>query len=462
MSPRRRKIHKTPQQIQPAVQRGTITIERLAHGGRGVGYLDGLTVFVPRTAPGDVVDVRLTDWRRRYAFGEVTALHQASPVRVTAPCPFYDDCGGCHLQHLSYTQQLRLKTAQIRDSLARIGKLPDVPVAPTLGCPKPFGYRNKVLYHYDRQKHALGLVQRRGDSIIDLPECRISDPRANTVMHRLRALAAAQPTLHQTLRHVQVQVGQRTGEVLVTVIVCAAIPAQVQHQVWEALRDIATGVWMHVKTQETPAVFHGTSTLIGGEEAIHERLGAHTFRIEPEAFVQVNTMQMTRLYELVCAYAALEGHEVVLDLYSGAGAVAFQLAPLCARVYAVEVNRQASLLAIQQAQRDGVANCQFRTGKVERILYRYMAQQLRVDLAVLDPPRAGCRPEALQALVSMRVPRIIYISCSPPTLARDLRLLHDQGYRTTIVQPLDMFPQTYHIECVALVEYAAASPEPTR
>jgi 23S rRNA (uracil1939-C5)-methyltransferase len=354
---------------------------------------------------------------------------------------------------------LRLKTAQVRDSLARIGKLPNVPVAPTLGCPKPFGYRNKVLYHYDLQRHALGLVRRSGDGIIDVPECRISDPRANTIMQRLRKLAASQPALHQTLRHVQIQVGQRTGEVLVTVIVCTALPAHVQQQVWKALRDTATGVWMHVKTQETPAVFRGTSTLIGGEEAIHERLGAHTFRIEPEAFVQVNTVQMTRLYDLVRAYAALEGQEVVLDLYSGAGAVAFQLAPLCAQVYAVEVHRQASLLAIQQAQRSGVANCQFRTGKVERILYRYMAQRLHADLAVLDPPRAGCKPEALQALVAMHVPRIIYISCSPPTLARDLRLLHDQGYRTTLVQPLDMFPQTYHIECVALVEYTGAVPE---
>jgi len=449
MARRRRKIHKTSTQIQPSPQQGVITIERLAHGGRGVGYLDGLAVFVPRTAPGDEVEVRLVEQRRRYAFGEVVALRQASPLRVQPPCPLYDNCGGCHLQHLSYTQQLDLKTAQVRDSLTRIGKLPDVAVFPTLGSPRAFAYRNKVVYHYDRQRQSLGLINRNREGILDIPHCRISDPRTDTVMARLRTLAAAQPRLGQTLRHVQVQVGQRTSEVLVTVIVDTALPMALQDLLWTHLRDCATGLWMHVKTRDTPAVFHGPSTAIAGAAAIHERIGPHRFRIEPEAFVQVNSTQMERLYYLVRDAAQLQGQETVLDLYSGGGAIALLLAPDCARVHAVELHRQATLVALEQARLLGVDNCEFRTGKVERILFRYLAQGIKADLAVLDPPRAGCRPDALRVLAMMAVPRIIYISCSPPTLARDLRLLQDHGYRSTGVQPLDMFPQTYHIECVA-------------
>ncbi|HEY7493412.1 MAG TPA: 23S rRNA (uracil(1939)-C(5))-methyltransferase RlmD [Candidatus Tectomicrobia bacterium] len=448
--PRRgRKIHKTRPQVQPALSGGTVTIERLAYGGDGVGHLDGLTVFVPRTAPGDVVDVRLTNQRRQHAFGEVVTVHHPSPWRVPAPCPLYDHCGGCHLQHLGYAHQLAVKTTQVRDCLERIGKLPAVPIASTLGSPQPFAYRNKVLYHYDSSSGALGLVERHGPHILDVPHCLLSDPRADAVMAQVRALAATESALRQSLHQVQVQVGQRTAEVLVTVIVRQVLAPDLQHLLWEHLHHLATGLLLHVKTQDTPAVFAGTTTAIAGAEVIHERIGTHRFRLEPQAFFQVNTVQMERLYQLVWEAAALRGEEIVLDLYSGGGTIALTLAPHCAQVYAVEVSRQATLLAMQQAREFGVTNCDFRTGKVERILYRYLAQGLRPDLAVLDPPRAGCHPEALQALARLRVPRLVYVSCSPPTLARDLRRLDDLGYRTTGIQPLDMFPQTYHVECVA-------------
>ena len=449
MTQHRRKIHKTPAQVQPEPTGGTVVIERLAHGGYGVGALDGLTVFVPRTAPGDTVEVRLTEYRRRYAFGEVVRLHQVSPWRVPAPCPLYERCGGCHLQHLPYAQQLVHKTAQVRESLERIGKLPAVPVAPMLESPQPLAYRNKVLYHYDEASDSLGLVGRQAAQILDVPHCLINDPRADAVMARLRALLPSQPALRRVLHQVQVQVGQRTGEVLVTVIVRAALATAVQRQLWDSLRELATGLCLHLKARQTATVFEGTTHLIAGAQVIHERVGPWRFRIEPQAFFQVNTEQMERLYALVQEAATLTGDEVVLDLYSGGGTIALTLAPHCGTVHAVEVNRQATLLAMQQATALGVTNCRFRTGKVERIVQRYLAEGIRADVAVLDPPRAGCRPEALQALALMRVPRLVYVSCSPPTLARDLRRLHDLGYHTLGVQPVDMFPQTYHIECVA-------------
>jgi len=427
----------------------TMIIERLAHGGYGVGHIDGMAVFVPRTAPGDLIEVRLVDQRRRYAFGEMLSLHEASPWRVSPPCPLFERCGGCHLQHLPYSRQLDLKTTQVRDSLTRIGKLPDVPVSPTLGSPAPFAYRNKVVYHYDAERAALGMVERGSQRILDIPNCLITDPRANAVLDRIRTVAASQPAFQQTLKHVQVQVGQRTGEVLVTVIVAVPLTTPVQQALWNGIGDVATGLWMHVKTHDSPAVFNGPSTAIAGAEAIYERLGEQRFRVEPQAFMQVNSAQMERLYALARQHAQLQSHDVVLDLYSGSGAIALSLAPSCASVYAVELNRQASLMGMEQARLLGIENCHFRTGKVERILFRYLAEGLRADLAILDPPRAGCQAEALHALARLRVPRMVYISCSPPTLARDLRLLHDLGYRTLGVEPLDMFPQTYHIECLA-------------
>ena len=433
---------------------GIMEITRLAHGGQGVGRLDGLAVFVPRTLPGDVVDVRLTERRKRHAFAELLALREASPLRVTAPCPLYDRCGGCHLQHLGYEDQLADKTQQVHDCLTRIGRLPDVPVLPALGSPQPFGYRNKALYHFDAASNALGLIERGKSAVLDVPHCLIGDARIDSVMARLRGLAAQEPSLPRVLHQVQVQVGQRTGEVLVTVIVRGEVPERVQRQLCESLRDLATGLLMHRKTATTPAVFHGVTSHLAGSAVIHERIGDLQFDIEPEAFFQVNSAQTERLYGLVRAAAQLQPDDVALDLYSGGGSITLTLAPHCAAVHAVEINRQATLLAARQAAALGIANCEFRTGKVERILYRYLAQGIRPQVAVLDPPRAGCRPQALEALAKMRVPRLVYVSCSPPTLARDLRLLTDLGYRTESVQPLDMFPQTYHVECLATLSRA--------
>ena len=466
--PRRRRRQHTPADTPPVeplegtpdqVRGRPLEITRLAHGGQGIGHLDGLAVFVPRTLPGDVVDVRLTDRRKRYAMAELLALREASPRRVTPPCPLYDRCGGCHLQHLGYDDQLANKAQQVRDCLTRIGKLPEVPVLPTLPSPQPFGYRNKALYHFDADSNALGLIERGKSAVLDVPHCRIGDTRIDSVMARVRSLAAQEPALRRVLHQVQVQVGQRTGEILVTVIVRAELPVPVQRQLWESLRDLATGLLMHRKATTTPAVFDGMTTHVAGSAVIHERIGDLRFDIEPEAFFQVNSAQTEHLYGLIRSAARLRPDDVVLDLYSGGGSIALTLAPHCAVVHAVEINRQATLVATRQAATLGIANCEFRTGKAERILYRYLAQGIRAHVAVLDPPRAGCRPQTLEALAKMRVARLVYVSCSPPTLARDLRLLADLGYRAESVQPLDMFPQTYHVECLATLS-RTASPNP--
>ena len=454
--PRRRQRPRPPADALPCEPlEGTLEITRLAHGGQGVGHLDGLIVFVPRTLPGDVVDVRLTERRKRHAFAELLALRQPSPQRVAPPCRLYDRCGGCHLQHLGYDGQLANKTQQVRDCLTRIGKLPDVPVLPTLASPYPLRYRNKALYHYDADRNALGLIERGKSAVLDVPQCLIGDGRIDAVMARVRGLAGQEPALRRVLHQVQVQVGQRTGETLVTVIVRHDIPARVQRQLWESLRDLATGLLVHCKATTTPAVFDGVTIRLAGNAALHERIGDLRFEIEPGAFFQVNSAQTERLYGMVGAAARLQPDDVVLDLYSGSGSIALTLAPHCAAVHAVESNRQATLLGVRQAAALGISNCEFRTGKVERILYRYLAQGIRAQVAVLDPPRAGCRPQALEALAKMRVSRIVYVSCSPPTLARDLRLLADLGYRAENVQPLDMFPQTYHVECLATISRAA-------
>ena len=212
--PRRRQRPRQPADALPCDPlEGTLEITRLAHGGQGVGHLDGLAVFVPRTLPGDVVDVRLTERRKRHAFAELLALRQPSPQRVEPPCRLYDRCGGCHLQHLGYDDQLANKTQQVRDCLTRIGKLPDVPVLPALPSPQPFGYRNKALYHYDADRNALGLIERGQSAVLDVPQCLIGDGRIDAVMARVRGLAGQEPALRRVLHQVPGSGGpaHRTG-----------------------------------------------------------------------------------------------------------------------------------------------------------------------------------------------------------------------------------------------------------
>jgi 23S rRNA (uracil1939-C5)-methyltransferase len=309
------------------------------------------------------------------------------------------------LQHLPYARQLAYKTAQVQDALGRIGKLPEVPVTAMRESPQPFHYRNKVLYHYDAARGALGLVARHKAQILDIPHCLLNDPRADAVLARVRTLAATHPALHRVLHQVQVQLSQRTGEVLVTLLVRATLAIALQRQLWDSLHDLVTGLFLHVKTRQTPELFDGTTSHIAGSQAMHERVGPWLFRIEPQAFFQVNTVQMEYLYALVQDAAALQGHEIVFDLYSGGGTIALSLAPHCQTVYGVEVQRQATLLAMQQAAALGVSNCQFRTGKVERIVQRYLAEGIRANVAVLDPPRAGCDPRARDAPARKRVAR---------------------------------------------------------
>ena len=237
-----------------------------------------------------------------------------------------------------------------------------------------------------RQAVLSGLIERGRPAVLDVPQCLIGNAHIDAVMQRIRDLAGQDQVLRHVLHQVQVQVGERTGETLVTVIVHGDLPAGARHRLWESLREVSSGLWMHRKGTVTPAVFDGVMAHLGGNAVIHEQIGGLKFEIVPEAFFQVNSGQTEQLYGLVRAAARLEPQDVALDLYSGSGSIALTLAPHCAAVYGVESSRQATLLAVRQAARLGLANCQFRTGKVERILYRYMAQNVRADVAVLDPP----------------------------------------------------------------------------
>ncbi|MBI2877375.1 MAG: 23S rRNA (uracil(1939)-C(5))-methyltransferase RlmD [Candidatus Tectomicrobia bacterium] len=445
-----------------------LRIEKLVYGGQGLGYAEEQAVFVARAAPGDELQVRIIKAKRGYAVGEILEILCPSPLRVSPPSPYYERCGGCQLQHLGYAEQLQAKFQQVRETLVRLGGLPDPPVRDILPADQPFGYRNKAIYHArvsPEGRLLLGLMGGKGDEVVEVASCLLQPESSNRALARVRAAleraiqgAAIDPAL---FRHVMIRTSEATGQTLGVVVVRQRTFAGKDRLLEELAQERADidSCWLNVNSRADHSTLGPEYERLWGPTHLRERLCGMAFDISPEAFFQVNIRQTEKLLAVVKDYAALTGREIVLDLYCGTGAIAICLAPQCHLAYGIEVSRSATLDAIRNAQINGLDNCRFRTGKVEKLMRKLLARDFRTDapgssaprVAILDPPRGGCLPEVLEGLAKMRVERVVYVSCSPPTLARDLKRLKRLGYDLVEVQPLDMFPQTYHIECVALL-----------
>jgi 23S rRNA (uracil1939-C5)-methyltransferase len=455
----------------PKPRRGEVirlTIDDLAFGGEGVGRLDGYVVFVRGGLPGDVLDVRVIDTRARYARGAIETVVTASPDRITAPCAYVGRCGGCRLQHLAYPAQLAFKEKQVRDCLERLGGLTGgIEVRPILPAPEPYGYRNKMEFTVAGGADApvVGLHEaERYDVVLDIERCLLQSEAMNrllaTVQEEVRARRLTvydQRREAGLLRFVTLREGRHTGEAMVNLV---ASGPDVETLAPLAERLVArvpatTSVVLNVNAKKAAVAIGTEEHLLAGRDHIRETLGGVTFQVSANSFFQTNTIQAERLFALVADAGALDGTETVLDLYSGTGAISLLLARRCRRVYGIELATAAVDDAIRNARANGIDNCTFLSGEVRHVLPELARQGVRFDVAVADPPRAGFHPKAMAALVGLAPARIVYVSCNPATLARDLGDLVRGGYQVEWVQPVDMFPQTPHIEAIARLRRAA-------
>jgi 23S rRNA (uracil1939-C5)-methyltransferase len=434
-----------------------ITIDDLAFGGEGVGRLDGYVMFVRGGLPGDRLRVMVVEARGRYGRGRIEAVLTPSPDRVEAPCPYFGQCGGCRLQHQAYPAQLAFKEKQVRDCLTRLGGLPPFELRPIVPAPEPYGYRNKM--EFTVAGEALGLhAAERYDVVVDIERCLLQSETMNTLLDevrrqvRARALTVWDPrTERGLLRFVTIREGRRPGEAMVNIVASAPdVPALVP--VAESLKARApatASVVLNVNDKKASVAVGSEEHLLLGRDHITEALSGVTFQVSAGSFFQTNTVQAERLFGLVAEACELGGTETVMDLYSGTGAISLLLAGRAGHVYGIEVSAAAVADAVRNAQANGIANCTFVAGEVRHVLPALMADGVRASVVVADPPRAGFHPRALAALAALAPARIVYVSCNPATLARDVGDLTRQGYRLQWVQPVDMFPQTPHIEAVA-------------
>jgi 23S rRNA (uracil1939-C5)-methyltransferase len=444
-----------------------LDVESLAFGGNGVARLDGFVVFVRGSLPGDRVRARVTTVKRRHAEAIATEILSGGPQRVDAPCRHFPECGGCRFQDFAYDAQLAQKAAQVRDSLQRIAGIAEPPLEEIVPCePEIFHYRNKLEYSFTQTDEgaALGFHRAgRWEEVLDIRECWLVDDVGNRIRDAVREWAREEGlTAYDQadgsgyLRHLVVRQGRNTGQVLVQLVTAPGDKFEAGYFV-DVLRKIPEVRSIHWAVNDTPAEVTNLPTrLLWGEEWIEEELCGLRFRVRPNAFLQTNTAMAERLYALARDAAGLTGKETVWDLYCGIGTIGLSLAKDALTVWGIEVSEESVACALENAELNGITNSAFFAGNVGEVVEELLERSGAPEVVVVDPPRAGLAGKALRRLGRIGAPRLVYVSCNPTTLAGDVKALREQyGYELLRVTPVDMFPHTPHVECVALLEQTA-------
>ncbi|MCB1118525.1 MAG: 23S rRNA (uracil(1939)-C(5))-methyltransferase RlmD [Chlamydiia bacterium] len=419
-----------------------ITITSLGASGEGVGSLDGLKVFVDGALPGEVVKIELTTQKKTYAKAKLLEVIEPSPHRVTPPCPHYEPCGGCQLMHLSYPEQLNMKRQRVVDALQRIGHL-NVEVLRCLPSPDDFHYRNKVQCPY--QQHTLGFFSRGTHTVTPIESCLIHCEQGEEIYQLVKNALAHTPL--DTLRFVLIRSALATQESLLIFVLNKPDP-RLKQLITKIQHPNLVGIVQNINPKKDNTVLGKGFKTLSGRDFLTETIGDLTFHISPESFFQVNPRQAENLYTQAIASANLSPSDTVLDAYCGVGTLSLLLAKHCKHVTGIECVSQATEKAKQNAFLNTISNCTFLTGQVETTLPKLPP----FDTIFLNPPRKGCDPAVLTTLAKKPPKTLIYISCNPATLARDLALLKEHGLSSLHIQPIDMFPQTAHVECIAKIE----------
>ncbi len=438
-----------------------VTITDLSDTGDGVGRWDERVVFVPDTVTGDRALVRLVHVKLKYAHGKLIQLLQPSPHRIRPSCIVADKCGGCQWQHIHYEYQLEAKRHQVIQALEHIGGFFAPPVDPVLAGPSPLGYRNKATYPVgiSGTGHVqAGYYQKGSHQLINLNQCPVQDAQFNPLLLEVKQDIQKQGWqiyLEQRhtglIRHLSLRIGRRTGEMLLTMVVKDWNLPGIQDQAQEWLKRYPqlVGVSLNRNPDRTNAIFGSHTRCIAGLAYLREKFADLEFQVRPDTFFQVYTETAEALLKVIQSELNLQGDEVLVDTYCGIGTLTLPLAKQVRLATGLEVQPEAVEQAILNAQLNSINNVTFMTGKVEKLLPQ---TSMTPDIVLLDPPRKGCDRTVIDTLLRVKPPRIVYVSCKVATLARDLRLLCQNGvYTITRIQPADFFPQTTHVETAAFL-----------
>ena len=456
-----------------------LIIEDFGNSGEGIGKIGGFPFFVRDAVIGDVVKAQITGLKKSFGFAQLSGITTASPDRVPAPCPIAIPCGGCQLQELSYEKQLKFKESKLHNALQRIGNFSPhhlkTVTEPIVGMQEPFRYRNKVQVPIGTDSNGnpvAGFYTTGSRDLIPVTDCLLGTSAnrqaLDIILDHLKRNNI--PTYNQKsgkglIRHVVIRSGTRTGELMACLVLnCKKQASETatylkgQQLLISKLAEVPsmTSIALNFNTSKTSLIMGNRCTIIWGQDHITDLIADAKFQISPLSFFQVNTLQAEKLYEIAAEYASLMGDETLWDLYCGTGTIGLSIGKNAGTIIGIESVPQAIKDAEKNAALNKVKNVRFHTGKVEELLPNIMAATSRSkNTVVLDPPRKGLDPSLFNALHTLNPQRIVYVSCDPATLARDLKTLTQQyGYQLARVRPVDMFPQTVHVEAVALLTLA--------
>ncbi|MDR6120498.1 23S rRNA (uracil1939-C5)-methyltransferase [Bacillus sp. SLBN-46] len=440
-----------------------VIFEDITHDGAGVAKVEGYPLFIPNGLPGEKAKIKVIKTGKGYGIGRLIELYEKSPYRVDIPSEEKHKYGGCQLEHISYEGQLKYKENQVRQVLTRIGKLEDVVVHPILGMEEPFHYRNKAQVPVGEKDGKLiaGFFKPRSHEIVDTNESLIQLPEVNEAVQVVKEICtelgipAYQEESHKgVLRHIMARYGQQTEELMVVIITRTTDLPQKNRLVEEMVARLPKlkSIVHNVNSKRTNVIMGEKTNVLWGNEVIYDYIGDVKFAISALSFYQVNPVQTKVLYEKALEYANLSGEENVIDAYCGIGTISLFLAQKAKKVFGVEVVPEAIEDAKRNAALNEIKNAEFAAGEAEVVIPKWYKEGNTADVLVVDPPRKGCDEALLQTIIEMKPKKVVYVSCNPGTLARDLRILEDGGYKTVEVQPVDMFPMTTHVECCAWLE----------
>lgn len=440
-----------------------INIEDIGSEGEGIGRYEGYALFVKDTVMGDRALVQVMKTSKTYGYARLVKLIEPSKFRVEPRCPIAAKCGGCQLMHVDYARQLEYKENKVRNCLTRIGGFSDIPMEPICGMEEPYYYRNKAQFPVGRNKDgsiAIGFYAGRTHAIIDTAHCYIGAKENEEIIAYLRSFIEKykiEPYDEETnkglLRHILIRVGFSTGEIMVCLVLNGReIPHQ--EELVKGLQQLKgmKSICLNVNKEKTNVILGDKIISLWGEPFITDSIGTIKYQISPLSFYQVNPVQTKKLYDIALEYADLHGEETVWDLYCGIGTISLFLAQRAKKVYGVEIIPQAIEDAKKNAEINGITNTEFYVGAAEEVLpMKYIEEKVYADVIVVDPPRKGCDQSLLDTILEMAPKRVVYVSCDPATLARDLKYLCEKDYELVRVRAVDQFSHSTHVETVCLL-----------
>lgn len=421
--------------------------------GLGIVKVNDFVFFMNNVLQGELVEFIVTKVQKTYAYGKVKTIIEPSKNRVEALCPYNNQCGGCQIMHMNKEEQLLFKTNIVANNMEKIGGL-QLEVKPTIGCAHQFEYRNKAQFPISIQDRvAMGFYRLHSNDIIDMNSCMIQSELINKIMYKVKQLLNEYPT-EDVFRHLLIKHAYATNEVMVVFIARSkriSVLETIIHELTTSFSEIKS-VILNVNTRKDNVILGDKEYLYYGEDKIYDILDGLKFSISSRSFYQVNPVQTKVLYETALSYANITKEDKVIDLYCGVGTISLFLARKAKQVIGIEIVDAAIEDAKQNALLNNIDNVEFVCSDAGTYAKRLVEQNEQVDVIVVDPPRKGCDELTIESIVTMNPKKVVYVSCNPATLARDIKRFKDYGYECNEVQPVDMFPNSYHVECVCALE----------